>query len=432
LLNPALKKALRNEFVRHSALVFGATMATNVLNYLFNFALSRRLGVENYATLASLNGGLMILCLPGTIANLVVVKYAAEFHAVGDTGRLSRLTRMVLLYAVAIAAAFFLGGFTLRGFAGGFLRIPNDASIGLAVLLLALSFVLLSIRGILQGCQDFRRFSISAVLEVLLKVLFAVAFVYAGYGVPGAMLGWSVATGVALLYTVWAVRRGVSEMSGAKLSLDLTRLFKTTSGVGAATAALVLLSFLDVVLVKHYLDARQAGLYAAVNLTGKIVLFIVSFLPLTLLPKVAAKAKRGEAPTGLLVQAAVGTVVLSGVTLTVFALMPGTIVSLLAGRAFAGAAPYVFRYDIAMMLLAGITLIVNYKIALHRFDFVYPLFLILLAELSAIATWHRGIMDVVNVLVIGNAVALIAVMYRIGAMPPARDGVARVPQGSGG
>jgi len=97
LLNPALKKALRNEFVRHSALVFGATMATNVLNYMFNFALSRRLGVENYATLASLNGGLMILCLPGTIANLVVVKYAAEFHAVGDTGRVSRLTRMVLL-----------------------------------------------------------------------------------------------------------------------------------------------------------------------------------------------------------------------------------------------------------------------------------------------------------------------------------------------
>ena len=49
------------------------------MNYLFNFAVSRRLGVENYAPLALLGGGLMILSLTATVVNLIVVKYAAKF-----------------------------------------------------------------------------------------------------------------------------------------------------------------------------------------------------------------------------------------------------------------------------------------------------------------------------------------------------------------
>lgn len=421
-----LEKAFRSEFVRHGALVFGATMASSALSYVFNFAVSRRLGVEDYATLSSLGGLLVILSLPAVVINLIVVKYSAEFHAVADVERLARLARVVLRWSAAAAAVFFTCGLLLRGVIADFLHIPNDIAIVFTVAIVALSFMVPSVRGILQGCQNFRTFSISVVLEVLLKVLFGVTLVYSGFGVRGAMLGWSVATAVALLYTIRVVRGELSEAAEGRLSIDAARLFKTISGVAAASAALTLLSFLDVVLVKHYFDARQAGLFAAVNLTGKVVLFIVGFLPMTLLPKAVAKTTRGESAAGLLLQAAAGTLVISGAALTVFAIMPVTIISLVAGQAFAQAAPYVFRYDIAMTLLAGITLVVNYKVALHRFDFVYPLFIILVAEVSAIAVWHRGLMDVINILLVGNTIALAAVMYRLNVYPQANASVSRV------
>ncbi|HEX5275383.1 MAG TPA: hypothetical protein VFW34_08905 [Candidatus Rubrimentiphilum sp.] len=388
-------------------------MAANVLNYLFNFAVSRRLGLENFATLSALGSGLIICSLPAAVVNLMVVKYAAEFHAVGDVARLSRLSRIVLRGTTTSAMACFAIGFVARGQIANFLHIPNDMAIVFAVGVLALGLITPSVRGVLQGCQDFKRFSISAVLEVFLKLVLATALVYADFGVRGAMLGWSVATASALVYTIWAVRRGLSRNTEAKLSIDGARLFKTLSGVAAATTALTLLSFLDVILVKHFLDARQAGLYAAVNLTGKVVLFIVSFLPMTLLPKAVALAKRSESPVGLLLQAAVGTLLLSGAALALFAIMPGTIIGLLAGHAFVAAAPYVFRYDVAMTLLAGITLVVNYKIALHRFDFVFPLLAILVGEVAAVTIWHRGILDIVNILLVGNGVALLTVLYRV-------------------
>jgi O-antigen/teichoic acid export membrane protein len=410
-----LQKVLRSEFLRHSAVVFGATLAANILNYLFNVAVSRRLGVENYAVLSALGGLLVVLSLPSIVVNLIVVKFAAEFHAVGDEQRLARLSRVVLQWTAILAAVLFAACFALRGVIANFLHIADDYAVIFTVTLLALSLIMPSVRGVLQGRQDFRLFANSVILELALKVIFGVALVYAGFGVRGAMFGWSVAVGLALCYTIWAVRRGLSRSNEARLSIDASRLFKTLSGMAAATAVLTLLSFLDVVLVKHYFDARQAGLYAAVNLTGKVVLFIVSFLPMTLLPKAIAKAKRGEPAAGLLLQSAAGTLVLSGAVLTLFALMPATVIEILAGRAFVAAAPYVFRYDIAMTLLAGITLVVNYKIALHRFDFVYLLFAILAAEVVAIAVLHRNIGDVVNIVMIGNAFALLATTYRVNA-----------------
>jgi O-antigen/teichoic acid export membrane protein len=433
LRSSPLQKVLRSEFLRHSAVVFGATLAGNLLNYLFNVAVSRRLGVENYAVLSALGGLLVVLSLPSIVVNLIVVKYAAEFHAVDDEQRLARLSRIVLQWSAILAAVLFAACFALRGVVANFLHITDDYAVIFTLTLLALSLIMPSVRGVLQGRQDFRLFANSVILELALKVIFGVALVYAGFGVRGAMFGWSVAVGIALCYTIWAVRRGLSRSIEARLSIDASRLFKTLSGIAAATAALTLLSFLDVVLVKHYFDARQAGLYAAVNLTGKVVLFIVSFLPMTLLPKAIAKAKRGESATELLLQAAAGTLLLSGAVLTLFALMPATVIGVLAGRAFVDAAPYVFRYDIAMTLLAGITLVVNYKIALHRFDFVYLLFAILAAEVAAIAVLHRNIGDVVNILMIGNACALLAATYRVnaGARGQVSPEAAAAPRGEG-
>jgi hypothetical protein len=148
-------------------------------------------------------------------------------------------------------------------------------------------------------------------------------------------------------------------------------------------------------------------LYAAVNLTGKVVLFFVGFLPMILLPKAVAAVQRRENPTPLLLQAAAGTAVMAGAVLAVFGLVPATILRFVAGSAFVSAAPYVLQYDAAMALLAIVTLLVNYRIGLHRFGFLYGLIAVLVAEVLAIALWHTTLWDVIHVLLAGNALAIV-------------------------
>src|SRR5581483_1242956 len=198
-------RVLRDDFLRHSALVFAASMAGNVLNYAFNFALSRRLGVEGYATLSSLTSFLMLLSIPTSVLTLVVVKYAAVFHAANDAQRIRRLSELLLKFTGIAALCAFIAGMAASGSIAAFLRIPDNGAIVLCVAIIALGLVTPSLRGILQGEQDFFRYSISTVVEAFLKVSCGVLLVYAGYGPAGAMLGWTIGTLCALAYTVWAV-----------------------------------------------------------------------------------------------------------------------------------------------------------------------------------------------------------------------------------
>ncbi len=404
-----VRHALRNDFVRHSAIVFAATMAGNVFNYLFNFALSRRLGVEGFATLSSLVSFLMILSIPTGILTLVVVKYAAVYHAADDAQRVRRLSQVLLKWTGVGSAAIFIAGALLRTQIASFLRIQDNVAILLCLGIIAIGVMAPSVRGILQGEQDFVRYSISTLSEVFLKLVIAVSLVYAGFGVDGAMLGWIIATVCALAYTVWAVLRkhGAAADGTVRLALDLRRLLQTTAGVGLAAGFLTFISFMDVLLVKHYFDAHQAGLYAAVNLTGKVVLFLVGFLPAVVLPKAVAKNANGENAVPLLLQAAALTFLISGAALAVFGMFPVQVVRVLAGRDFIGAAPFVLQYDASMCLLAMVTLLVNYKIGVHRFGFLYVLGGVLACEVVGIALFHRTLWDVVHILLAGNIVAVV-------------------------
>lgn len=410
-----VRRALHSDFLRHSVLVFGASMAVNVFNYVFNFVLSRRLGVEGFATLSSLVSFIMILSIPASVLTLVIVKYAATFHAANDAPRVRRLSQVLLKWTSIAAIVAFAVGIVLRSDVSSFLRIPSDAAVPLCIGILALSFVTPSVRAVLQGEEDFVRYSISTVLEVLLKVIIAVALVYAGYGVSGAMFGWLLGTSGALIYTIWAVLRkhGANADDSVRLALDLRRLLQTTLGVGFAGGFLVALSFMDVLLVKHYFEPHQAGLYAAVNLTGKIVLFVAGFVPLVLLPKAVAATARGEHPGRLLIQAVGLTVAMCGLVLLAFGSVPELVLRVVAGRDFIAASPYVLQYDTAMCLLAVLTLLVNYRIGIHSFGFLVGLGTVLGAEVLAIVSFHASLWAVIHVLLAGNTLAVAVCCYRL-------------------
>jgi O-antigen/teichoic acid export membrane protein len=406
-----VRRLIDDDFLRHGMLVFAATTAGNVLNYAFNFALSRRLGVEGFATLSSLTSFIMIFSVPASIVTLVVVKYTATFHAAGDAARIRRLSHVLLKWTAIAALCALAAGILLRGSIAAFLRIQDDAVVPLCMAILALSFITPSVRGVLQGEQDFMRYSTSTFMEVFLKVTLGVTLGYIGFGVAGAMAGWIAGTFCALLYTVWAVLRkhGAAGGPAVHLSFDVRRILETTGGVGLASALLIVLSFMDVLLVKHYLSPRDAGLYAAVNMTGKVVLFLAGFVPAVLLPKTVAKTTRGEDCRPLMFRAIGVTVLMSGAALFLFGVDPALAVRVLAGPQFAPAAPYVLQYDGAMALLALVTLFVNYKIGIHSFRFLYGLGAVLAMEIAAIAFYHGSIWSVIHILLAGNALALVAV-----------------------
>lgn len=409
-----LQRVLRSEFLRHGSIVFASTTLVNAFNYLFHAVISRNIGVADYGALSSLFAGLALLSVPAGILTMIVVKFAAEFRALDDRAGVRALAEGVIRWTTLAAVLAVVLGLFLRGAIGAWLHIGNLLAIGLAIAIFGLTIVLPGARGILQGTQDFGRLALSTGIEAGAKCAFGVSFVYAGMGLGGAMFGYACGTAFSLAFTLIAVR---THFGAARkpLTIDVPRLWRTTGGVGLSTLALTTLGFADVLLVKHFFDPQSAGLYGAVSLTGKALLFAVGFVPTIVLPKATARAMAGESPLPILAQAAGAIVLLSTCGLTVLALFPGLAVRVMAGASFGAASQYVLSYGIAMAMLAATAMVATYKIGIHRFDFVGALLAVMIGEIVAISFLHDSLGSVIRILMIGHGLALAASLYRVTA-----------------
>ncbi|MDQ2908399.1 MAG: hypothetical protein M3R44_03500 [Candidatus Eremiobacteraeota bacterium] len=407
---------LRSDFLRHSAVVFTASLLINMLGYGFHFAISRRIGVVAYGVLSALNAGYMIALTLAMIANTVVVKYAAELRAQPDSpARLAAFVQRVVAFGAAASCACIVAGLLALRPIAAFLHVSDLRAVAFTIVIIGLTVSGSPMRAVFQGIEEFVTFSWLALCESFVKAGAGIAFVYVGFGVAGAFGGWLCGTVLALAITTFVLLRRFRWARGARLDLDLRRLIGTTANVAAAAVLLGIISYVDVLIVKHYADPTTAGLYGALSLAGKILLFFVSFVPTIVLPKATRLALAGRSPLPVLLQAAAVTVAISAVGLCVYAIAPGLIVTTLAGRSFAAAAPYVFPYGVAMVLLAMLNVVVTYKIGVHRFDFIAPLALVAVAEIVGIALHHRTLSDVITILIAVNAFALVASLFRVNA-----------------
>ena len=402
-----LRKLWRSDFLRHGSIVFASTMVVNVVNYFYHMSCSRILGVVGYGSLATLVAGYSIAGALVNVLNMITVKFAAELHAVDDHARLRGLMQLMLTACTTVAFAIILIYLICARSMVAYLSI-GFRPLALTVLAAAGAIVVPAVRGILQGVQDYTAFTISTSVECVTRLLCGFGLVTAGFGVGGAISGFAAGSAVSFVYSLIAVQRHLGSERGISMKLDTRRLAQTTSRVTLSMCALTILGFVDVVLVKHYFNAYDAGLYGVLSLTGKLIMFSVSFIPTVLLPKAVNKVMRGESARVALLQAAGATVALSCCALLIFFAAPGLIVHLLAGNAFVSVAPLIFTYGIAMSLLAATTLAATYNIGVHRFTFVPWILAIAVAEIAAISFAHASLIEVIRIVVGTNACALAA------------------------
>lgn len=405
-----ISRMLDGDFVRHGAVVFGGTAVVSLMNYGFHWYVSRRLSVPEYGEIAALIAVLSVLSVPATIATTFVVKLSAELHAVDDLPRVGALARRAFTVAALIAIVVFGGVFTARDAIAAYLRIADS---GLIVLLgagLAAGLVLPSSRGILQGLQRFDGYAASLVCEGFVKLTIGLGLVALGRGVAGAVTGLASASFAALLLTESFVRR-LTPAPAPRILIDRRRALQSIGAVAVGTTAIGVLSYVDLILAKHFLSPFDAGTYVAVGLAGKVFLFVGTFLPAVVLPKAAMRAARGHRATGVLARAAAITGLMFSVGLCIYVVAPRFVLHVLVGSSYDRGVPYVLAYACAMAALAFTNLLVTYRISTHDFRFVVPLLGVTIGEVAGIYVWHGSIAAIVRSLVIGNVIAMGATAF---------------------
>lgn len=407
-----LKRVFADDFVRSGAMVFGATVGSNAFNYVFHFVVSRALGPAGYGAVTSLISLVALASIPASVLSMVIVRFAAQFHALGESGKLAALYARVVQAGFVLFPAVLLAAVLLRDALSSYLRLGDPVLAVLCGVILAAALLNTIARSIVQGVQDFRRYVVSLMVETAGKALFGIVLVELGFGVRGATTGYLIAVVASLAYTFSAVRAHTSA-AREPLHMDLRRLLQTAGAIGLGSAATTVLTNVDVVLVKHYYDPHTAGLYGVLSLTGKVVLFVLGTLPTVLLPKASAHASRGESPLHFLYRAFAAAGAISAVALAVTLLVPGLAIRALAGGAFTSVAPLLAEYTLAMVFLGAATIVAAFKIALHRFDFVAGLWAAIVLEIGLVAVFHDSLASAVHAVLAASSFAFVQSLWRV-------------------
>ena len=423
-MNPAATStgaapAARPSLLSSGAIVFAATMALNIGGFLFHAIAGRALGVAEYGALYALISIYLLASQPVAILSPVIARYAAEFHALHDASHLRGLAEYVVRVfgAIAVLSALLATIFAVP--IGAFIREPAWAVVvvGIGVAFATLSA---SLRAFCQGTHAFTLFGISMLSEGVGKVLLLLAAVLLGLGLFGGLTAFMLGLGIGGAAIIVVLRTRYRGVVAVAPQIDWPRVRATLGGSAAAALAAVVMGSADVILVKHYFNAHDAGLYAAASLGGKIVLYFIGFAPTVLLPHFTHRAARSESTRRVLALVLAATAGIGLVAVIAYHFAGLLLLHVLVGTAFDAALPLMQGYAVAMALLAMTTALVTYGLATHRLGFAIPQLLAAALTLVAIVVRHPSPAYVVAEMIAGNALMVLVVGIAIAAQAKRR------------
>jgi O-antigen/teichoic acid export membrane protein len=405
-LHRAFHRLAQSTSVRHGALLFLGASLGSVGLFLFRFVAAHELSVEDYGVLATLLAVIALVAQSAAVGTALIARLSAQIHALDDPAKLRRLGNLVLLGCAFALGAGVLAAAALTPPLTAFLHLTSTQAVAMTIALCAMGVVLALQRGILQGVQRFKIYSVSQIVENWGKAAVASGAILAGWGFTGAIAAQIVAAVAAIAYAGFGLKSLVGKPD-ARLGVETRELLHVTLGAGSAYLASAMLIQIDMILARHFLSPFAAGIYGIAVLPARAVVTVMYFLPTMLLPKTVAHSAQGRSAGRLLLNVMAIAIVVWASALAAFRVAPHAIIHLIANNAYASAEPLIFPAGVSGMLYSLANTAINYRTAFNRFFFAISLNVVVVAEVAAVAAFHASALEIIYVTLATNAAALI-------------------------
>lgn len=314
----------------HTALVAIALGMAQVAAYAVSVIAARALGPDGFGILAALLGILLIGSVLAMGIQAVAARRLVTLAATERPGAARAMLRDGLIGGLAVAGATVIVSPLLVWL----LRLDGWSS----VILAALAFIPLTWAGaqygVAQGRESYRRLAAVYAAVGLGRGLGGVAGALLTESVLGTMAGLALGTAMGAV----AGRLLVAPLASAPRS-RLQGFFAESAHATHALLALFVLTNVDVLLARALLEPEQAGIYGVGAVIAKVAFWLPQFVTVVAFPRFA-DARRGRATIiSLSAITAIGLVVIA-----VTAVMPGLVVTLVGGAAYAPLIPVAWLF----------------------------------------------------------------------------------------
>ncbi|WP_116788656.1 oligosaccharide flippase family protein [Flavobacterium psychrotrophum] len=380
-----------------------STLIVNAGNYIYNLLLGRILGPEAFADAAVLITLLLILSFVGMTFQIVTAKYTVLLEGPDSKIFIQQFFKIAMLLGSALAGGVILLSHTLKDV----LHTQSQQMFIIFGAGLPLYFLISLNRGILQGREDLKKLATTYQAEMFSRLIFTLAVVLSFTNIDSSIVvaGGILISLIAGLYPFQKhiITKGISlkehhfDMKPILAFFALTAFYEFTQ---------IIINNSDILLVKHYFPARDAGLYASLALIGRVVYFVAWMFVMMLLPKVIRLKKEGMDTQPILLKYVGYIACLSAAIILGSLLFPTLAVNILFGSEYISVASLLWLYALATSVFAIANIFAYYFLSLGHYVPVIISGLLGFTQIVLIVMYHNSLHQVVVMQVIAMAILL--------------------------
>jgi O-antigen/teichoic acid export membrane protein len=406
-----------DDLKKQGSLMFVAVTIFNIFHLLYQLYMVRNLSPIDYGVLNSLFSILMIVSIPSGTLQTVVTKFIATFHATNHPEKIGFLLRSfvkkIAVISLVVSLILILGS---RGISS-FLQITSPLLVVTLGIITFFSIILPLTQGGLQGLQRFGYLGLTMITNSGLKLLLGVLFVSIGFRVLGAIGALAISTFFALLLSfsiltvvlprpLLLIPESLQlESNNPDPEINFSEIYRYFYPVITVFFCFMILTNIDVVLVKHFFKPLEAGYYSIAQMVGKIILFLPVAITMVIFPKASKLHTQGKDTSHFLKKGLLYIGAVCGTGALICFLFPDLIIKLLTGKENLHCIPLVRIFSVAMTFFALVYLLLFYHLSIHRLDFIYSLVLLTLLHIIGIILFHESLSQVLYIMC-GNGILL--------------------------
>ena len=296
-------------------------------------------------------------------------------------------------------------GVALSGVIAQFFHISNTVPVIITLSAIVVSFIYLVNRGVLQGTQKFIPLVSTGVVESVIKLAIGVLLVKLGFGLNGAVSALVLSLAAGYLVSIFFILPILNKKTKKKEeAFGFNRKEILSYSVPALLVAVILAALinLDIILVKHYFPAEDAGLYAAISTVAKIIFYMLAPIVSVMFPMISEQKTKGNKHYKIFLLSIFLTIMGGLIIMAVYTVAPGLVIKILYGNEYVLFFYLLPEVGLLMLFYTLVNLIANYYMAIKNFLFLWVGAVIMVSQVIVVALWHPDILTVVRVFVINQ------------------------------
>lgn len=405
-----VKRVLKNELVSGSTYIFIGSVIGNILALVFNLYLARKLTYADYGTYASLLSLIGLITIPAQSFGPIIVQFATQYLSKKEEGKATEFYFIILKIVSLFATVLLVGFIVFSGPLQSFLHINNIWLVIISGLIVFFSYVAVLNMSFTQSLLRFVFLAFLTIMVGIVKVVTGFLFINAGYRIVGSLLAILLSFFIPFLLSFISVAFLFLKRR-ERIKIPLREILVYAIPTSTTVLALSAFTSTDVLLVKHFFNAHDAGFYAGLSVVGKAIFYFTAPIPIVMFPLLIKRHTQGQNYKNLFYLALL-LVFLPSLAITAFYfLFPKiTLTIFLGGRDYLSIAPYLGLFALYLSVFSVINVCVNFFLSLKKTNVVYFVLIGAFMQGLGITFFHKGFIQVIAVSLSTAILLLIALL----------------------